>query len=759
MNERILKARLRRGMLLTLLLCVVIMTVGIILTAMLNRSLNTLLSGQMEQETEEYKNRILQQIDKDFQTLQTLSAFVGDNSFTDSEEFAASLWDANRQNEFLIMAYFNRNEDGVLVRPEEDAIENVELGELGEEAKTAAEAAYDGEKAVSWLFWDAVSGERIFIYSVPVYRNGEITGVLMAGDRIEVFAGFLDEEAVLSGSGYMHLIGSEGKFLVRSQQTIVPDTLNTIYDDDYISSSEQEKIRMALENGESIFSCMQYNGKSYRIYFEPIGLNGWYLLCVDAGKGILASVYQRGQIIAVTLAGILALCLFLLIYSYRLMRGYNRQIHDIAYHDAVTRSDNYLRFCQKLDERERQRERYSIVALNIRQFKFINEIFGQQYANRLLCRVKEVIEHTLTRGEIFCRSNADLFYLALADTERGTVRRRVEAIMDEVSRSAPGVQNNYRVLMYAGAVIPESGQESSIDREKLVISVHFALARAKLLTANRVWFYDAELHKKEEVENYVESHMYGALRSGEFQMYLQPKMNLHTGELGGAEALVRWKTGDGRMIYPDQFIPLFEKNGFCAELDMYMVEKVCGQLREWMDAGITPVPISVNQSKRLFFRSSYLKDLTNLLEKYGVSAKWITLEILEGLAMENADELNEKIKKLQAVGFKVSMDDFGSGYSSLNTLGSLNIDELKLDREFLLEISGEKGERFRTIMEQIINMTKCLRISTVVEGVETPENERLIKALDCDYGQGYYYSRPIPAGEFSKSFMRGRAEG
>ena len=119
-------------MLLTLLLCVVIMTVGIILTAMLNRSLNTLLSGQMEQETEEYKNRILQQIDKDFQTLQTLSAFVGDNSFTDSEEFAASLWDANRQNEFLIMAYFNRNEDGVLMRPEEDAIENVELGELGE---------------------------------------------------------------------------------------------------------------------------------------------------------------------------------------------------------------------------------------------------------------------------------------------------------------------------------------------------------------------------------------------------------------------------------------------------------------------------------------------------------------------------------------------------------------------------------------------------------------------------------------------------
>ena len=105
------------------------------------------------------------------------------------------------------------------------------------------------------------------------------------------------------------------------------------------------------------------------------------------------------------------------------------------------------------------------------------------------------------------------------------------------------------------------------------------------------------------------------------------------------------------------------------------------------------------------------------------------------------------------------MDDFGSGYSSLNTLGSLNIDELKLDREFLLEISGEKGERFRTIMEQIINMTKSLRISTVVEGVETPENERLIKALDCDYGQGYYYSRPIPAAEFSESFMRGRAEG
>ena len=148
-----------------------------------------------------------------------------------------------------------------------------------------------------------------------------------------------------------------------------------------------------------------------------------------------------------------------------------------------------------------------------------------------------------------------------------------------------------------------------------------------------------------------------------------------------------WQTGDGRTVYPNQFIPLFERNGFCVELDLYMVEQACRHLRAWMDRGLSPVPISVNQSKLLFFQADYVSRLTQLLETYQISPTLIILEILEGLALENVEELNAKISQLQAIGFRVSLDDFGSGYSSLNTVGKLQIDEIKLDRAFLLDLS------------------------------------------------------------------------
>ena len=210
-------------------------------------------------------------------------------------------------------------------------------------------------------------------------------------------------------------------------------------------------------------------------------------------------------------------------------------------------------------------------------------------------------------------------------------------------------------------------------------------------------------------------------------MFLQAKKDLRTGELAGAEALVRWNASDGRMIFPDQFIPLFERNGFCVKLDLYMVEQACRQIRSWMDRGIDPIPISVNQSKPLFFEPNYVQALTELVQTYGIPPRFITLEILEGLALENVDTLNEKIVLLQAEGFRISLDDFGSGFSSLNTLGKLKIDELKLDRGFLLGISSQEQGRVRIILKEIVQIARQLSISTVAEGVETAEDERLIR--------------------------------
>lgn len=267
-------------------------------------------------------------------------------------------------------------------------------------------------------------------------------------------------------------------------------------------------------------------------------------------------------------------------------------------------------------------------------------------------------------------------------------------------------------------------------------------------------FYNHDMHNAVRKKNSIESQMYPALQNKEFKLFLQPKFGMKNEGLVGAEALVCWQNPDGSYRYPNEFIPLFEENGFCLKLDLYVVERACEQIKAWKDAGLTPVPISVNQSKMLFSDLHYPDNLMQILNRYHVSPSLITLEILEGVATDNLELLNHQIEALHALGFRISMDDFGNGYSSLNMLYQLNIDELKLDRGFLRQVSKEDEERRYIILEQIVSFARKLGIATVAEGIETQEDEALIQALKCNFGQGYFYDKPMSAKEFSQRYMK-----
>lgn len=256
------------------------------------------------------------------------------------------------------------------------------------------------------------------------------------------------------------------------------------------------------------------------------------------------------------------------------------------------------------------------------------------------------------------------------------------------------------------------------------------------------------------MRQYIEANMHRALTESEYQIYLQPKMNLHTGQIDSAEALVRWQTKERGLLFPDQFIPLFEQNGFCKQLDLYMLEKSCQILRSWIDTGISPITISINQTKSLFVSDDYVDRLLEITSRYQISPQYIVLEILEGLAFENSTELNNTIAYLNHAGFRVSMDDFGCGYSSLNTLGKLDIDQIKLDRMFLMDLRKEQRSSQYEVMSSIFVMAQKLGIETVTEGIETKEDEELIVSMGCDYGQGYYYSKPIPINDFQNTFLK-----
>lgn len=761
MDEKSLKSRIKKLSIAVVIISFAILIAVVAASYNLRTILQDALFSQMESETEQYGINIRRQMDADIQTLNTLASFIQYGNM-DTDSFIKGFQLSREYNDFDGLGFFGRpdmNIDiGIMITS--DAVEEVSAEALDGNMAAVVQDAWNGGSGISRIYTEEDTDENMFAYAVPVYADKEVAGALAAEVGTDVFADVLQDRSVLHGSGYIHLISDSGKILVRSEERVIEEELDTIYDNDYIAQEEQENIKDALIKGESCFSEFTYNGETYQVLLAPLGVNGWYLFCVQTAQSISGSIYHlmtNTQIITVV---VLFIILIIIAYGYRIIYRSNHNLIKSAWYDSLTGAYNMAKFEYETAGIIENTYEYSLAAMNIRQFKFINEIFGTRAADLLLCHMKSVIADNVTENEYYCRNSEDMFYLLLRDTDRDRIKERIGKMIQEISRYAICNNRDYRILLYCGVVIGTDVEDEEPSVKKSMTHVRFALDTARQSLKNNIWFYDTRLHEDEKLQNYVESHMNQALDNHEFKLYLQPKVNLSTGRTSGAEALVRWIAEEGRIIYPGQFIPVFEANGFCVNLDMYMLEEVCRQIRKWIDDGLTPVPVSVNQSKLLFYEADYIDNLKSLLDKYQIPAELISLEILEGLASENVNELNKRIGRLREIGFKISLDDFGSGYSSMNTLASLEIDELKFDRGFLLGLkdSGEEYERQIIIMNEIVELTKKLKISTVVEGVETKENEELVRALGCEYGQGYYYSMPMSASEFSEKYVKNPAD-
>ena len=246
-----------------------------------------------------------------------------------------------------------------------------------------------------------------------------------------------------------------------------------------------------------------------------------------------------------------------------------------------------------------------------------------------------------------------------------------------------------------------------------------------------------------------------ALKHEEFLVYLQPKFDLLSNKVCGAEALVRWKQKNGKMIYPDDFIPIFEKNGFIVNIDLYIYEKIFKKVKEWIDKGIDVVPISLNVSRAHTKNLDFIKKVLNLVDIYNIPVNTIEFELTESIFSTDLNYLNDFIQKIRKNGFKVSIDDFGSAYSSLNLLKEIEVDIIKLDKAFLSNVEDFKNSyKDKVIIESIIKMAKELNLKVVCEGIETEEQKELLKNMGCEVGQGYIFSKPISIYEFEEKFYK-----
>ncbi len=435
---------------------------------------------------------------------------------------------------------------------------------------------------------------------------------------------------------------------------------------------------------------------------------------------------------------------------FKATRNTAEKIQNIAYKDPLTGYPNFAKFKEDATEMLNGKDagEYYIACADIVGFRYINDAFGYDIGDKILIEISKNIDDLLEEDEIFSRISGDKFVFItkrdLSDTENEMFLYK---LTERVSTIGPLAKSHIRLEFQMGIykIQPE-------DIETLSINAMYDRCLVALYSIEHsdtgIAVYDAAIYNEQVEKKNIESKMHKALQNGEFRVYVQPKYRTANGKLAAGEALIRWVDPEKGLIPPVKFIPLFEQNRFVHDVDLYVMEVVARFQRMRLNEGLPVVPISLNISPVEITMPNFKESYISIKEKYDIPDKLIELEFTEGIFFEDEKYFQNLIRDFQSHGFTCSIDDFGSGYSSLNILKSLPVDTLKLDRIFFKE--SDNIARDRSVVRSVVSMARALNIKTVAEGVETMEAVDFLKLIGCTLIQGYIYSKPLPLTEFEE---------
>lgn len=436
-----------------------------------------------------------------------------------------------------------------------------------------------------------------------------------------------------------------------------------------------------------------------------------------------------------------------------------KQIYKIAYEDEITGLPTKAKHRTDVEEfLPKAHGRYVYVSLEIDNFKYVNEMYGYSFGNYTLRYVATEIGRELRSDELFARTGGAHFGLLLRYTDDEQLESRLRGWFDKISHMRNKDRGNVYNLQFTCGVyrIRDNHEDAGRVRE----CANIARESARHLADHSIEFFDENLQKKQAARAELEFEMHSAYDEKQFEVYLQPKYSTSDEEIVGAEALIRWNHPTKGMIYPNDFIPLFESNGFIVKIDYFVLEEVCKCIRGWLNDDIEPVVVSVNLSRIHLYDSELVTKLVDIVDTYKVPHELIEFELTETVLFEELEYLLDVMTQLKEAGFILSMDDFGSGYSSLNMLKRLPVDVLKLDKGFM-DSFRENGpdNKDRTIISHVISMAKDLNMEVLAEGVENEGQQRFLKQTDCDMIQGYFYSKPMKLDQFDTEYRKKREKG
>ncbi len=432
------------------------------------------------------------------------------------------------------------------------------------------------------------------------------------------------------------------------------------------------------------------------------------------------------------------------------------RLQRLANHDALTdlpRRQLFESMVEHALERARRKgKQVALLVLDFDQFKAVNETFGHKAGDDLLVAVARRLRGRVRVEDALSRLSGDRFAFMLEGIKDlssvDVVVRNLQSVLEEPF----SLQDTERVVLRASFGISIFPQDGGAARE-LLHGADAAVNLAKERGGGQFRYCTPELNAQARMRLELQSALRRALEREEFILHYQPKVDLRTGRITGAEALLRWASPDRGMVPPLHFIPLSEKNGLIVPIGNWVIDEVCRQIREWSDAGLQNIRVSVNVSARQFRTGDLEAQVSAALQRSGIPPERLMLELTESMLMDDPEEAIRRMEALRRIGVRISLDDFGTGYSSLEYLGRFPIDQLKIDRSFIQEIVTDPNSA--TISTSVIALAHRMRLRVVAEGVETEAQLGYLRQNGCDEMQGFYFSKPLPPGEFAELYRRG----
>lgn len=583
-----------------------------------------------------------------------------------------------------------------------------------------------GKNFLTDAFEDRIdtSYETINVFSVPVYEKNQktIKGVLFGTCGYEMFEECLKNE-IFEGQAFNYIIKIDGTIVAGSgnskkwgigKNIFVTDASEDERDDDARDDDARDKMISDMKEGKSGYGMDPKRKEASLYYYMPLKIEEsgetWYVVTA-VSESVLTSrmqvVMDAINSLMVIILAVISVSVGVYIYSWRKSK---KELMTLAYQDPVTLGDNFVAF------KERAKSKKDgvgwLIAMDVTDFKLINSTCGVKKGDEVLRVIWEIFETETGENELAAHVNADRFILFWMDENQENIKQRLEHVIRKIEEIPERLEipNLFPVFGIFHTIVLD-------EIDPLYGNAVQAKHQIKGRRDRHYIFYDELNHESIQENRELEEHFETALENEEFEIWYQPKYSAHSRKLVGAEALVRWRRADGALIPPLKFIPLFERNGNIIRLDEYVFRAVCRQQKEWQKQGQKMLPVSVNISRVSLYYSSVVEKYESIIRSFDLDSKYIQLEITESATIDN-NEIFNLLEQFHTAGFKILLDDFGSGYSSLAALNRMHFDTIKLDKSLVDYIGDDNGEK---LLNSITKLAQSFGMEITAEGVETVE--------------------------------------